>query len=139
MNLRLILIAAVVAACASTPDTTHRISGDFDGDGRRDTAAFEENADGVLEVLVRRAAAPGETPALWGGDISSWPRFALRAAPPGRYATDCEAYNGCPPNVPPQITLTHDGVIIRGLEDRSTTLYYWDGAAFQNVSIRPQR
>jgi hypothetical protein len=31
--------------------------------------------------------------------------------------------------------LTHEGLIVRGVYDRSVTLYYWDGAAFQNVSI----
>jgi hypothetical protein len=132
------LLAAALAACATTAPASWQdgdARGDFDGDGRRDIALFEETPDGALVVIVRRAAAPNEPLSVWGGDISSAPYFTLSAAPPGTYRTNCEAYGGCSGATPEQVALSHDGLIVRGVDDGSRTLYYWDGATFQNVSI----
>lgn len=139
---RLALFAlALTASCVHAPpsDLTPMaegpaLHGDFDGDGRADTAGFFEDDEGHLIVAVHRAAArrPDE---IWGGDISSFERFTIRAAPPRLYVTACALYGpGCG-GAPESVTLTHDGIIVEGLEDHSRTLYYWQDGAFKNVSI----
>ncbi len=131
-----------IAACAHTPasiltpiTSTPAIHGDFDGDGFADSAAFFESENGSLIVAVQRAAvrAPDE---IWGGDISSLPRFAVRAAPAGLYQTDCDAYGSNCGGAPATVSLTHEGIIVEGLEDHSRTLYYWSDGEFKNVSVR---
>ncbi len=115
---------------------TPTASGDFDGDGAADTASFFEDEGGNLVIAVARAADENFSPIIWGGDISSLPRFAFHATPPGLYQTDCEAYGPNCGGVPRTATLTHDGIIVEGLEDHSRTLYYWSNGEFENVSIR---
>lgn len=82
---RALALALLLAACAPTRTDTltwpspitgvpgMRASGDFDGDGRRDRAAFYETEDGALTLMVRRAAAPDAPLSIWGGDIASLP------------------------------------------------------------------
>lgn len=112
------------------------IGGDFDGDGRTDTARFFEDRDGVLHIGVRRGARRyDQIERIWGGDISALPRFTIRTAPPGLYRTDCEAYGPDCGGAPESVTLTHEGIIVEGLEDGSRTLYYWADGEFKNVSI----
>lgn len=132
-----LLLAACVHAPASTltpmtPSPTLR--GDFDGDGRADTAGFFENHEGALVVVVHRAASSRPVE-IWGGDISSFERFAIRTAPPRRYLTACMLYgDGCG-GEPENVTLTHDGIIVEGIDDHSRTLYYWANVEFKNVSV----
>jgi len=134
------VLAGIVAltACASAQQASWQngdIRGDFDGDGRQDIALFEETPDGVLSVIVRRAGAPNEPLSIWGGDIASAPYFAISAAPPGTYRTMCHLYDGCGANVPEQVTLAHDGIIVHALEGPAEFYYYWDGAAFRDILI----
>lgn len=119
---------------ALTPITEDRTIGDYDGDGRSDIAGWFEDAEGHLVVAVYRAAAR-EPDILWGGDISSEPYFTLRAAPPGAYHTNCEAYGDCNA-IAAETTLNSDGLIVEGSADGSRTLYFWRDGAFRDVSIR---
>lgn len=114
---------------------SNRIDGDFDGDGSPDSAAFHEDEEGNLVVAVHRATQ-WWADVIWGGDITSLPRFAIRTAPPALYHTDCEAFGPDCGGAPATVTLTHDGIIVEGLEDHSRTLYYWSDGEFENVSIR---
>jgi|GEM_PF-5845481 len=116
-------------------DGAQSASGDFDGDGAVDTAAFFEDEDGNLVAAVHRAADDDYMPIIWSGDISSLPRFTIRTAPPRLYQTDCEGYGPNCGGTPTSVSLTHDGVIVEGLEDHSRTLYYWSNGEFKNVSI----
>jgi hypothetical protein len=110
------------------------ISGDFDGDGDVDAAAFYETDEGDLVVAVEHTT-PDDMPIIWGGDISSLPRFTIRTAPPGLYQPDCAVYGpGCG-GEPESVTLTHDGIIVEGIEDHSRTLYHWANGEFENVSV----
>ncbi|HVK81329.1 MAG TPA: hypothetical protein VM915_12030 [Verrucomicrobiae bacterium] len=140
---RALALAALLgaAACAHTParvltpiDTSPTIHGDFDGDGRTDSASFFEDDEGHLIVAVERAAArrPDE---VWGGDIASLPRFTLRAAPPGRYIKLCSIYGAGCVNESIDIELTREGLIVEGVEDLSVILYYWSSSAFRDVAI----
>jgi hypothetical protein len=127
----------LLPACFLTPASARQtdLQGDFDGDGRRDTAAFEESEDGNLVLVVHLAAAP-ETPAvIWSGDVSSAPYFSASTTGPGTYRTMCHLYDGCGSTVPPQVTLTHDAVVVHALEGPADFLYYWDGSAFQNIIV----
>lgn len=110
--------------------------GDYDGDGRVDTADFFESDEGALTLLVRRGAAPEAFDILWGGDIASFPYFEVRTAQAGLYQTNCDAYGPNCGGAPATVTLTHDGIIVEGLEDHSRTLYYWADGEFKNVSVR---
>ncbi len=113
----------------------HDANGDFDGDGRIDTARYFEDDEGNLVIGVHLRRGSLRPTRVWSGDISSLPRFTFRSAPPGLYHTACELYgDGCG-SAPAHVTLTHDGIIVEGLEDHSRTLYYWSGGAFRNVSI----
>lgn len=130
-----------VDAFARTMDGTpiegaQTASGDFDGDNATDTAAFYEDEDGNLAIAVARAADDSSMPIIWSGDISSLPRFTFRTAPAGIYQTDCNAHGPNCGGAPATVTLTHDGIIIEGLEERSRTLYYWLDGAFEEVSVR---
>lgn len=111
--------------------------GDYDGDGQIDRADFFESNEGVLTLLVRRAAAPNAPANIWGGDIASFPFFDLSTAPPGTYRTMCHVYGegACGTTVPEQVTLMHDGIIVHALEGPAEFLYYWDGSTFQNIII----
>jgi hypothetical protein len=133
------LLAVVAASCASAEPPAFwqngDIRGDFDGDGRQDIAVFEETPDGVLSVIVRRAAAPDQPISIWGGDIASAPYFAISAAPPGTYHTMCHLYDSCGTTIPEQVTLAHDGIIVHALEGPAEFYYYWDGAAFRDILI----
>lgn len=114
---------------------TQTASGDFDGDGASDTVAFYEDEDGNLAIAVTIAADDSFMPVIWGGDISSLPRFTFRAIPAGHYQTDCEAYGPNCGGAPTSVTLTHEGIVVEGLDDHSRTLYYWSNGEFKNVSI----
>jgi len=137
------LALAALSACASrpfplTPFTAEpgaQAVGDFDGDGREDLAVMELNADGFLVVVVRRAAAPHEPDVIWGGEPSSRPYFRISAAAPGRYTTACQVYDAGCGGVPAEVALTHEAIIIDATAEPARYLYYWDGAAFQNIII----
>ncbi|MBX3428627.1 MAG: hypothetical protein KF779_03480 [Hyphomonadaceae bacterium] len=116
-------------------DDAPSISGDYDGDGDVDTAAYYETDEGELVVAVEHTT-PDDAPIIWGGDIASLPYFVIRTAPPGLYQTDCDAYGSNCGGAPRTVTLTHDGIIVQGLEDHSRTLFYWSDGEFQNVSVR---
>lgn len=110
------------------------ISGDFDGDGGNDLVRYFESNEGALVIGVRVSSLQGIV-GIWSGDISSLPYFTFRAAPPGLYRTDCEASGPDCGGAPESVTLTHEGIIVEGLEDRSRTLYYWSDGEFKNISI----
>jgi hypothetical protein len=142
---RVLAPALFLAACASTAVTAPtpitgtpgmQASGDYDGDGRTDRAAFFETEDGVLALMVHRAAAPREPLTLWGGDISSLPYYTVRTAPPGRYETACALYGGCGDAIPSEVTLTHNALMVLGSEHNSVLLYYWDGRAFRDILLQ---
>lgn len=136
-----LIITLLITACSHAPASTltqitpsPTLHGDFDGDGRADTAGFYENDEGALLVVVRRAASslPIE---IWGGDISSFEHFTIRTAPARRYLTACLVYGpGCG-GEPESVALTHDGIIVEGIEDHSRTLYYWADGEFKNISV----
>ena len=133
---------ALLAACAHDPmrgltpiSGTTPITGDFDGDGRADSTGLFEDEGGHLLVVVQRAASR-QPLQIWGGDISSLPAYEIHVAPPGHYVTACELYGpGCS-GAPLEVTLTHEGVIVRQIEPRSDLLYYWDHGAFENIIVR---
>lgn len=139
--LRRALTSALALAGCATPSVdsltkaTREIHGDFDGDGQLDAAFMREDNEGALRVEVVSAADPAAPVQIWGGDITSLPHFSIETAPPGMYHTACDLYGGCPANVPVQVTLTHDGIFVREVDRANYLLYYWDGAAFQNIIV----
>lgn len=116
------------------PDLT-RALGDFDGDAQRDEAAFYETDEGALVVAVHFAARPNEPVIIWGGDISSIPYFSISTAAPGVHPVACWLYDACD-SMPSSVTLTHEGITLHAHDGPGELLYYWDGAAFQNVMPR---
>lgn len=134
MRATLFVLALASAGCVLTPANSQVIDaqGDYDGDRRSDTAAFEEDAAGNLVLVVRRAATPGENIVIWTGDVSSRPYFAVSTAHPGAYQAMCHLYDSCAPE---SVSLSHDGLIVHALEGPAEFLYYWDGASFRNIII----
>lgn len=108
--------------------------GDYNGDDKGDAVRFYESEDGALTIGVYFIIS-GEITPIWGGDISSFERFSVSTAPAGTYSTACDLYGGCPVDVPEQVTLTHDGVFVHEVDRANDLLYYWDGAAFQNIIV----
>ncbi len=115
------------------------VSGDYDGDGRTDTARFFEDMEGVLHVGVQLGARRRDhVERIWGGDISSLPYYTFRTAPPGDYTTACELYGDDCGGAPRRLSLRHDGLIVEALESGQELLYYWHDQSFQNVIIAGQ-
>ncbi|MEZ5956308.1 MAG: hypothetical protein R3C27_03740 [Hyphomonadaceae bacterium] len=110
-------------------------SGDFDGDGKVDSAAFFEDEDGNLVIAVARAADDNYMPIIWGGDLSSLPHFTFRTAGPGVYRNLCHLYDPDCGGAPSQVTLTHDGIIVTALEGPAEYLYYWEDGRFKDIII----
>ncbi len=111
------------------------ISGDYDGDGRTDTARYFEDSSGALVIgLQLGGRRRDEVQRIWSADLSSRPYFTFRTAPAGRYRTMihlCDENS----NVPREVSLTHEGIIVTALEGPAEFLYYWDGETFQNGII----
>ena len=135
------LIAALVLVACATPalhpfdDAISEIHGDFDGDRRRDIALMREDDEGVQWVVIVRAADAATPIEVWGGDLASSPYFSITTARPGTYHSACEPYGGCPPEVPEQVTLMHDAILVREAHPHADILYYWNGTAFQSLPV----
>ncbi|HYD89596.1 MAG TPA: hypothetical protein VEA80_19100 [Vitreimonas sp.] len=126
--MRLISIGAALAVLVSSTavhaETTLRTEGDFDGDGLRDTAALEVDAE-RFRLVVRRGAAP-EAPIV----VREGPRERvgdfLGTRPAGVYETfpfDDRRET---------VATRHDGISF-GSREASEGLIYWTGAEFRTV------
>lgn len=96
---------------------------------------MREDEEGVLWVVIVRAADAATPIEVWGGDIASLPYFTIATARPGTYRSACELYDGCPPEVPEQLTLVHDAILVREAHRDADLLYYWNGTAFQSFIV----
>lgn len=111
------------------------ISGDYDGDGRTDTARYFEDSEGALIIGVQLGSRRrDEVQRIWSADLSSLPHFTFRTAPAGTYRTMIHLYDENS-DVPREVPLTHEAIIVTALEGPAEFLYYWDGETFRNVVI----
>lgn len=111
------------------------ISGDYDGDGRIDTARYFEDSAGALIIGVQLGARRhDDVQRICSADRSNLPYFAFSTAPTGTYRTMAHLYDQNS-GVPREVSLAHDAIIVTALEGPAELLYYWDGATFQNIVI----
>jgi hypothetical protein len=108
--------------------------GDYDGDGRGDSAHFFENSDGALVIGVRLTSR-GEVLSIWGGDLSSLPYFTFRTVGAGTYRTQCEVYGPDCGGAPHEVVLVHDAIVVTALEGPAEYLHYWEDGRFKDVII----
>jgi hypothetical protein len=111
------------------------ISGDYDGDGRFDTARFFEDNEGALHIGVQFGnRRQDQVERIWTADCSNFPRFTFNTAPAGTYRPMAHLYAE-DRGVPREVALTHEAIIVTALEGPAEFLYYWDGATFRNIVI----
>ena len=119
------------------PDRYLRVTGDFDGDDLQDRAELLINrADQVYALFVFTRASKDPT-RLAGGKLSQFEPIGISVSPPGRTKTACgKGYFGgeyCrkhPPYIEPQF----ESISYFAFESASS-LFYWDGAKFQEEAI----
>lgn len=116
-------------------DESPFIAGDFDGDGRTDTARFFETREGALVIGVQlRARRRDEVVRIWSAERSSLPHFTFSTAPAGTYRPWPTIYPDASDR-PREVTLSHDAIIVTAIEGPAEFLYYWDGNAFQHFVV----
>jgi hypothetical protein len=117
-----------------------RVEGDFDGDGRTDTAELlintsqEKFAVFVKLASVRKWQMLGEP-----GDIGSLDRFAIDLVKPGKYETACgKGYDDsfCAHGEPDYLILSHPAVDFIYTES-ADSIFYWDKKAkeFREIAM----
>jgi hypothetical protein len=126
-----IATAFVLAAALSLPPPLH---GDFDRDGKPDTAQIERSASGGLQLVVRPGAP--STPALVeslhtaDGDIfldlasaGSWPTACAKGL--GRASDPC----------PRKVVVTRGGELTFGTREATLWVLVWDGRRFETIPL----
>jgi len=115
-------------------DGAPSISGDFDGVGARDSAAFYTDEDGNLVIAVNHGNSD-DMPIIWTGDMASLPYFTFRTTGPGTYQNLCHLYGSDCGGAPREVTTSHDAIIVTALEGPAEFLYYWEDGEFKDIII----
>lgn len=107
------------------------VAGDFDGDGRRDTARFVANGAGAARLEAVLAARPG---VVWQIPGSAGPAANLYVVtvPPGRHAPLCDAGDGNTRPCSPPIAVATDAVAF-GTKEASMAIAWWTGTGFKMI------
>jgi hypothetical protein len=119
---------AIAALAALTAGQS--LSGDFDQDGRPDTAVLVEQAPGRFALVVRRGAGPA-MPII---EVAKAEEFYIRAAEEGLRATACgkgSGRDGAP--CPEREVSVPAGALVFGTQETSEAVALWDGGRFRVV------
>jgi hypothetical protein len=104
-------------------------AGDFNGDGRTDSAAIFVNDATQTYAAVARIDTPQlrNRPILLRSAplVDGYVNWSLDLAPPQRYDTYCGRTDQCGPGEPAFINLRYDGLFLSQLGSASA-LVYWD-------------
>jgi len=117
-------------------------TGDFNGDGREDTAVFLKAPEHRARAAVRFGQQKPSPVAIWkflpaqSVDMKTdMPRMGLKTVGPGTYKTACgKGYGAADAKCVDEVTLAHDGIEIFTFEAASV-LYVWNGKTFDTYSL----
>lgn len=105
------------------------VSGDFDGDGRRDVAEILVNPSGKKFGVFVKLAATRHWQSLVTYDLDSLGRYAIEFVKPGKYKTACGKGYGdwaCAHGEPEVLVLRHSAIDFVYTHS-ADIFYYWDG------------
>jgi len=111
------------------------LRGDFDRDGKPDTAEIVRDARGERQVVIRRGATklPTAIPETRHGSNSD---FFLDVAIPGRWPTACAKGLGSDDDpCARKVVVTRGGEITFGTRESTAWVVIWDGRKFESVQI----
>lgn len=120
-----------VMAALRLPAALH---GDFDHDGKRDTAHVVRSVSGDLQLVVWRGADRA-TPALVerlpsGGDVF------VDVASAGRWPTACAKGHGRDDDpCPRKVVVTRGGELTWGTRESTLWVVMWDGRRLESVQL----
>jgi hypothetical protein len=106
-----------------SPNGYRSATGDFDGDGREDTAGFYLH-EANLVLAVRFGAAPDIPAIVWQIEAEHARYFGVETAAPGVHRTACARYWRCDPDERPEVRLTHNGLFLLAFEGPAGFLYF---------------
>jgi hypothetical protein len=111
------------------------LHGDFDRDGKPDTARIVQSASGERQVVVRRAAATTDD-VLPNTQHTAASDFFLNAAHAGRWRTACAKGLGRD-NDPcaRKVVVMRGGEISFGTRESTEWVAIWDGRKFETVQL----
>ena len=116
---------AAVLSLASLPS----LSGDFDHDGRRDTAELVKVAEGY-RLMIRRGAAASRP--LTVMSLTDPANFYLGKAQGGEFATACGKGIGAKSDPCPRASVqVTRGDLLLGSSEASQSVLLWDGQTFR--------
>lgn len=134
-----------VAALAGSPDDGVRradpngylkAEGDFDGDGREDSARLMQSGDELRYGLVVELSSRCRAPMLLAdGPRSDHPRIGVDEVPRGEYVTACSRGHGRASDCTIRsLRVEHVGIELFTFE-ASTTYFAWNGREFVEAAI----
>jgi hypothetical protein len=128
----LVLLLLSVAA-ARLPPPVH---GDFDHDGKRDSAAIVKSAKGGYALVVRRGVAGHPETVVARIEGSDLPDFFIDQAKAGRWETWCGKGGGADSDpCPRKYVNLKGGELTFGVKEVSESVVLWTGKRFEVVLL----
>lgn len=128
-------LAGDTPASSRPPGQKLRITADFDGDGRKDTAAIYLNeAKGAFGVFVMRGAG-GPAIELHRGKLGYVWNTDLDVVPPDRYETACGRGHGDDTAPCRPVIVTRWPAIAFFYYEASSQIFFWNGRRFDGEWI----
>lgn len=128
--------AAQAPTAANLPElAAHRLTGDFDRDGRPDTARLVRSG-ATYDVVIQRAA-PGTAPDVVETiTVDQASNYFIVLATPGTYQTWCGKGGTTEEEPCPAKSLTLSGdVLVFGVPEVGESVAVWDGKRFTTIQM----
>lgn len=127
--------ARPLAAPVLPERAAHIVTGDFDRDGRPDTARLVRSGD-TYDLVIQRAA-PGAAPDVVETiTVSQASNYFLVLATPGIYQTWCGRGGATEAEPCPALSLTLSGdVLAFGFAEAGESVAVWDGERFTTIQM----
>ena len=126
-----LIVTFALMAALGAPAALH---GDFDHDGKPDTAQIVRGASGERQLVIRRGAEAG--PVLVRSLGTSAGDVFLEAAKPGHWPTACAKGLGRDDQPCPRKTIdTRGGELMFGTREASLWVVEWNGRTFESVAL----
>lgn len=128
------MIAAILAAAALHLPAPVR--GDFDHDGRSDTAEVVATLGGRFELIIRRGARGHPTAVIATFHAADLPDLYVTKATPGRWKTWCGKGGGSDDQPCPRTYVVLKGETLDfGIQEASESVALWTGKRFEIVRL----
>lgn len=125
------LAAMMMTLLAGQAISQPAVTGDFDRDGRPDSALIERSAAGKLSLIVRHGSGATSTV---DADIGDATNFYFDRASPGQVATACADPRASRAACPGTALPSGDGLLF-GTREASGAVALWTGKRFESVWI----